>query len=62
MQNSQVHAGSVYQAEDHGRRLRVRVVSRSESYPGKWVCEDLDRGETTYLTAEQLKVPQNAGR
>jgi len=60
MQNSQISPGSVYQAEDHGRRLRV--VMRSENYPGKWVCEDLDRGETTYLTAEQLKTPQNSGR
>jgi hypothetical protein len=61
MQNSQVHAGSVYEAEDHGRLLRVRVVSRSETYPGTWVCEDLDRGETTYLTADQLKALKGGG-
>lgn len=62
MPQPHVQPGAVYQAVDHGRRFRVRVVSRSEKYPGKWVCEDLERGETAYLTAEQLKTTQGNSR
>jgi len=59
---SHVQPGAVYQAVDHGRHFRVRVVSRSEKYPGKWVCEDIERRETAYLTAEQLKTIEGKGK
>ncbi len=62
MQNDEVKAGKAYQAIDHGRRLRVRVVSRSEEYPGTWVCQDVDR-ETRHLhlPAKQLEALRESG-
>ena len=63
MQHEQVKAGRVYQAIDHGRRLRVRVLSQSGEFPGTWLCQDVDRKETRHLhlPAKQLEALLESG-
>jgi hypothetical protein len=42
--------------ELNGRVRRLRVVGRSPSSPGFWLCEDLESGRVLYLHNDKLRA------